>query len=358
MDDRARSEWRWAARTLGLTAVPRRNAYRGIVGGFPFDLDHEGGGTRLTLRARLPPRFALAHETLRSRLGGMLGAGDLVTGDDAFDAEIRVAFAPGDLTARAVLGSGARAEIRRLMGKGVTVGGDTLEYVTPEVIADSEALVGLARDLALLASLLSLSRHEIAQRLFENTYDPEPCVRRRALEALVEAFPDSDECARAAKGALSDSDVAMRREGAFLRQSGARGIDVLLEMAVDSTLRFEDRAAAFEGFLARASPVRVVEELAELASKGGGTLVSRLLVRVLADAKEDARPSLERLAADPALPADLRAAAANALARITGRGSAGRVSLADGGRAGALSEPAERGAVSVVPAPAKPRKKR
>lgn len=218
-------------------------------------------------------------------------------------------------------------------------------------------MVRVVRDLALLARMLSVPQPQVPERLFDNTFDREAGVRNRCLQALLDTFPDSGDCERAARSALSDSDVRIRRLGALAPQSGERGLSTLLEMAGDERLSLEDRAAALEGFLDRASPARVVEELVERLAKGSGGLFARLLVRALGDAGEGVRPSLERLQSDVSLPANVRKAAARALERILGKSGAGRVSLAGRTKSGALSEPAERGAVSVVPGKAPGRKR-
>lgn len=326
MDDRIYSEWSSAARQLGLKAVLKRNVFRGSVADLLVELTREGGVHRVVVHARLPAGFSLSRETMRSRVGGLLGAGDLVTGDPDFDFQFRVTAGADDVRIRAALSSVTRAEIRRLLQVGVRVGADTLEYATAEVVIDPDAVVAMTRDLAQLAKWLSVAPPEVPERLFDNTFDPQPEVRLRCLQALLDSFPDSGDCERGATTALSDSDVRVRLLGALATQSGARGVEALRKMAADGSLALEDRESALEGFLVRAAPERALEGLVGLQS-------------------------------DASLPARLRRAAARALARLHGKSVAGRVSLAGSTRAGALSEPAEAGAVSVVREP-KPRRRR
>lgn len=327
MADATYSEWSSAARRLGLKAVLKRNAFRGTVAGLRVELTREGGVHRVVVHARLPAGFSLSRETMRSRVGGLLGAGDLVTGDPGFDFQVRVTAGADELRTRAVLSSVTRPEIRRLLAAGVSVGADTLEYATADAVTDPDAIVAMTRGLAQLAQWLSVTPQQVPGRLFDNTFDPEPEVRLRCLQALLDSFPDSGDCERGATTALSDSDIRVRRLGAFAPQSGARGVEALLKMAADERLALADRETALEAFLVRAAPERAIEEL-------------------------------ERLQSNSSLPSGLRKAAARAYLRLHGKAAAGRISLSSSTTSGALSEPADAGAVSVVPEPAPPRRKR
>lgn len=288
-EERVSREWAWAAHILGLRARMRMKDLHGFVSGVPLLMDR-AEGTLIRATAALPDGFALTHETLGSRVGGLLGAGDLVTGDGAFDAEIRVSVNARHVAhARAILWSAPRSEIRRLLDDGVTIAHDAVELRRGEVLDDSAKIVALAKEIAELASMLSVPRRDVPDRLFDNTFDPEPDVRLQCLRALLEHHPRTEACERAVTVSLGDSDPRVQLEAALDERSGARGTKVLERLASGTTAL---RARAAKA-LAKRAPDRIAH--------------------------------------------------------------AGRVSLSEEGAAGALSEPPEKGAVSVA---APPKKKR
>lgn len=292
-EDRIAREWAWAVRALGLKARLRKSSMAGEIAGVPLEIDRSQG-TRITAVGRFPDGFALSFETLRTRVGDLLGAGDLVTGDPDFDALIRVEAKPPRTHARAILWSATRAEIRRLIGAGVTIARNTVEYRHHEPLDDSQKIIAVAKEVAELAAMLSLEPRNVPDRLFDNTFDPQPDVRLACLEALLAEYPDHHSTVSAVRACLGDSDPRVRLVAALDDRSGDRGKKVL-----------------------------------------------------------------ETLIHDAGLPATLRTRAVYAIARRMKRedSQGGRVSLADEGLAGALSEPRERGTVSIVSG-SKPKKRR
>ena len=179
-----------------------------------------------------------------------------------------------------------------------------------------------SRDIATLrqaAQKLAQSRHSgprlrLARSPFEQIAqlldDPAAAVREKAVRNLYELDPD--QAATLVNDALRDgSPEERRRIGSALADSG------LLYEAIDDLMaaNHEHCYSAFS-LLFLVAKAGVVEPLISVIEKNPSLELSLAVIRLLASSGEpEVAPTLERLAANNSLPAELRSAAVEASRR-------------------------------------------
>jgi HEAT repeat protein len=150
---------------------------------------------------------------------------------------------------------------------------------------------------------------EIAQSLD----DPSPEVRKKAVRELYELDPD--QAATLVNDALrAGSPEERRRIGAALADSG------LLYEAIDD-LTGENHESCYGAFslLFLVAKAGVVEPLTTVIEKNPSPDLSLAIIRLLASSGEpEVVPALQNLASDSSLAPELRSAAKEAVAQITG----------------------------------------
>ena len=137
--------------------------------------------------------------------------------------------------------------------------------------------------------------------------DPSPDIRKKAVRDLYELDPD--QAATLVNEALrAGTPEERRRIGAALADSG------LLYEAIDDLMapNYESCYGAFS-LLFLVAKAGVVEPLISVIEQHPSLDLSLAVIRLLASSGEpDVTPALERLAANPSLPAEVRSAAAEA----------------------------------------------
>jgi HEAT repeat protein len=140
---------------------------------------------------------------------------------------------------------------------------------------------------------------------------PSPSVREKAVRDLYEINPD--QAATLVNDALRDgSPEERRRIGSALADSG------LLYEAIDD-LMAEDHQNCYSAFslLFLVAKAGVVEPLSAVIEKHPSLDLSLAVIRLLASSGEpEVASTLERLAANEALPLELRSAAAESISRF------------------------------------------
>ncbi|MEN3326608.1 MAG: hypothetical protein V7638_1415 [Acidobacteriota bacterium] len=175
-----------------------------------------------------------------------------------------------------------------------------------------------ARDIAILrqaAHDLTLGRHKPQIGPFNQIAglldDPSPVVREKAVRDLYAMDPD--QAATLVNDALRDgSPEERRRIGSALADSG------LLYEAIDD-LMAENHENCYSAFslLFLVAKAGVVEPLSSIIEKHPSLDLSLAVIRLLASSGEPAVAStLQRLAANDALPPELRSAAAESISRF------------------------------------------
>jgi len=174
------------------------------------------------------------------------------------------------------------------------------------------------RDIATLRQ----AAHELADRrhkpqntpfneIAELLDDPSPAVREKAVRDLYEMDPD--QAATLVNDALRDgSPEERRRIGSALADSG------LLYEAIDD-LMAENHENCYSAFslLFLVAKAGVVEPLSTVIEKHPSLDLSLAVIRLLASSGEpEVASTLERLAANEALPSELRSAAAESITRF------------------------------------------
>ena len=141
--------------------------------------------------------------------------------------------------------------------------------------------------------------------------DPSPSVREKAVRDLYEINPD--QAATLVNDALRDgSSEERRRIGSALAGSG------LLYEAIDD-LMAENHENCYSAFslLFLVAKAGVVEPLSSVIEKHPSLDLSLAVIRLLASSGEpEVASTLERLAANEALPPELRSAAAESISRF------------------------------------------
>jgi HEAT repeat protein len=174
------------------------------------------------------------------------------------------------------------------------------------------------RDIATLrqaAEDLAQRRHKPPNNPFDQIAvlldDPSPSVRQKAVRDLYEINPD--QAATLVNDALRDgSPEERRRIGSALADSG------LLYEAIDD-LMAEDHQNCYSAFslLFLVAKAGVVEPLSAVIEKHPSLDLSLAVIRLLASSGEpEVASTLERLAANEALPLELRSAAAESMSRF------------------------------------------
>lgn len=142
--------------------------------------------------------------------------------------------------------------------------------------------------------------------------DPSAAVREKAVRDLYEL--DADRAATLVNDALRDgSPEERRRIGSALADSG------LLYEAIDD-LMAENHEHCYSAFslLFLVAKAGVVEPLSSVIEKHPSLDLSLAVIRLLAASGEpEVAPTLERLASNTALPAELRSAAAESFNQLT-----------------------------------------
>ena len=175
-----------------------------------------------------------------------------------------------------------------------------------------------ARDVATLrqaAQDLAHRRHEIQitpfAQIAELLDDPSPAVREKAVRDLYAIHPD--QAATLVNDALRDgSPQERRRIGSALADSG------LLYEAIDD-LMAENHENCYSAFslLFLVAKAGVVEPLSSVIEKNPSLDLSLAVIRLLASSGEpEVASTLQRLAANDALPPELRSAAAESITRF------------------------------------------
>lgn len=175
-----------------------------------------------------------------------------------------------------------------------------------------------ARDIATLrqaAEDLALGRHKPHIGPFNQIAglldDPSPSVREKAVRDLYEMDPD--QAATLVNDALRDgSPEERRRIGSALADSG------LLYEAIDD-LMAENHENCYSAFslLFLVAKAGVVEPLSSVIEKHPSLDLSLAVIRLLASSGEpEVASTLRRLAANDALPPELRSAAAESISRF------------------------------------------
>ena len=275
----------------GKLGAPRRGRVDEIL--VEIASDESIGSVRIAAHGHFPVGLVIAAETASTRIRGMLGDGDVRTGDAPFDRRILIRFERPALVLAALDYATRVALVRHFDEKGVVEGNRVLADVSrPEGI---ERIVGAARHAVDIARALSIEPAAIPGKLFDNTFDVQPGVRLANLRTLLADYPASEDAERGARTCLSDSDLDVRLTAALSSLSGERG---------------------------------------------------RSLLRSLGEGR-DVRLALRRIADDDAQTGTIREAARDALSRLGAAPAEGRLSLAPGDSAGAVSVATDGGEVSL-----------
>jgi hypothetical protein len=330
------SRWRVLADLCGLTDVERQGKFshdlRGRAGALEVNLGEHTirkgvQGGQVVIRG-ISPFLGLKREGLGSRIGKVLGAGEVETGDAAFD---RAFYVQGDeLSTRAVL----NAETRRLVTEAFD-GRFDLSRAEPTAcllrIGNSEVQAQFhdpldegreprptsVKALIALAGRLREPDERMARLARNASKDPVPEVRRRVLRTLERVAPE-EPSTRAAmeRAARSDPDGHVRLLAAlFLDRDGW---PVLQELAGDAKVDDAVSARAIEG-LGERLPFDSARRILEEARPAARELTAAAAAVVLGRSGPAAVPSL-RSALESGNPT-IAAAAARALGR-TGSGEA------------------------------------
>ena len=218
---RQRGAWRRAGRQLGLKFEPgsvgQIGELSGVFEGRQVVVEHQlhgqGGNHRalcrvqIALRDHIPEDLVVTGDLVGPRLGRLLRREDQEIGVEPFDD--RFVLQGDEAALFAALGGPARRALfrhTRTVGGGAG-GGVPVRNPAPQVgdgwvelgVIESVSSVGriqeLIRSAATLAELID-GRGSQAEALYDSAVnDPQPAVRGRAAEILVERWPDSPQAA-------------------------------------------------------------------------------------------------------------------------------------------------------------------
>jgi hypothetical protein len=249
--DRTLTSWDQAARTLGLEIEGDR--MQGRIGRVLVHatLDRSGSAGPsiqiLVVDPLLQP-LTLTAETAWTRAAKRLsGSDDVRTGDASFDALVHVA-GPEE-RCLAALSAASRQMLVELIKAGGEVDSGALRVRQLGALRDARELVEPVRRWTAGVEALLVDEDDIPARLTEIVgRDPVAAVCQRALETLVERFPDrAAEAAR--KAAHQRRDVALRLSGAIAL--GAEGHPTVRAVADDGSGRPELRIRAVRHLCAK-----------------------------------------------------------------------------------------------------------
>jgi hypothetical protein len=194
--------------------------------------------------------------TLRSERPSSSLPEEVTTGDEEFDAEVRVCASPQDVLP--LFDPLARAEILKAMrtglvqvANGALVGPPTLRCGRAELVLAARALARVGR---------ALSRTPGPQATIslwqQRARHGQPAERLQCLELLREQHPNSPETLRALRAALYDPSAEIRRYATRALGSDAR---IYLEAKVLEGAGPEQRGAAFQALFDHVPPAEMAQ---------------------------------------------------------------------------------------------------
>jgi HEAT repeat protein len=338
-----------AASSLGERRLEGAHAGLGVVLRTYVPRNGAGDGTRIVVSGIAPHLELRAQQGRSGFLGRLVGEGDILIGDDAFDAEFIVWGDP--LTALALLDSETRrraaALLRPRAAESAQDGASLAAGMLAAQCADDPVETRAARPTTLLTEMLGLAERLAVttpreERIAENARaDPLGGVRLRNLTALMRERTDHPATAAAVRTALDDADEQIRLTAALA--SGAQGVDTLRSIAFDANasdaagtraidalgdaLSGADAERILSASVAGGREAMIVASLHVLARHGAGHIesIAALLPSEARRAREAAR-ALGETGSEQAAPAlvdalahrdrDVRIAAATALGRV------------------------------------------
>lgn len=314
----------------------------GTLGGVEIRLRDLGGGSRPAVEAvatcALPEGLTLqrqgALEGLRQRVAGK----DLQVGDAPFDDGLLITGSHS--AALAVLSAPARKALTKLAaGDGfLEVSLGAVHLTRGGIGHDPRAIIAFAEGTARLARALQLPRGGVSEGLrIRALTDPVATVQIRALEALVDGFPKSSDCARAVQGMLASPEPAVVAAGrrALLQTSESPDAELLRDLL--RSPRPADRIVALEA-IGRSGLTDWTAAAREQLTHAEQAVRLAACEALAAVATPDAIPALRAAASGFLAPASMVRASERAVAAILARteGAArGAIALHEDGEAGA-----------------------
>ncbi|HYV50027.1 MAG TPA: HEAT repeat domain-containing protein [Myxococcaceae bacterium] len=361
------------------------------------------------LPAPIPEDLKLSAETFLTQVSAQLGKGDLQTGDEPFDAAVSIRGEDAEVLAR--LTQPARRALQSLIERGAKLESGRLELALKSQATEAIEILSAVKELVGAARLFHLDWISVPEALARNAAeDPEAQVRLRNLSMLFRDHPRTELARKAAAKALEDPEPAVRlRAAEFIpgtaasavlkalvgsdeepwvrvealrilsRQCPYAEIADLVALALRAHEEEEMRQEAVRAIarggdhskvdalvaMVDGSPPMLAEALAEAFGQLGSPRAEEALLRLLTHASDGVRilaaQALGKIgtvrAVEPLLPltrgllgGELQESARDAVRRIQGRlgdVEAGALAVVDD-QGGALSLPAEEGAVAVV----------
>lgn len=257
--------WRALASDFGLpgSVLPTRSLSGTVEEGFHVRVESTGKSAIVVELRHVDPGFTLGKESLFSKLL----APDVLTGDSAFDDEIRVEGDEGQ--ALAVLDGPTRRQVEWLVRQhGGTVRGGSLRLSVSRI---AEAGPALQRALDLAALLRRVPVRDVAERLAAGAREDRVFqVRTRKLKLLLERYGATAFAEELARESLESplADVRFVSARRLLQGHGTtrdRAAEALADLARTKAVASSIRRGAFEVLSrrpeSRESAVRLLEEL-------------------------------------------------------------------------------------------------
>lgn len=189
--------------------------------------------TRITASGSLPDDVQISREGFLSTVFG----DDIKAGDRDFDSEVRLRGEPA--AALALLDAPMRKLVQQAVGAGWVFAQGRWSYNVQKTLgAEIERLL---HDGAALANAVRDAATAIPQRLAERACgDPQPDVRKVALELLLTRYSTTKAAETAARSALQDRSSALR----FIAAKHLGDVATLARLAADAALPDAQRAEA------------------------------------------------------------------------------------------------------------------
>jgi hypothetical protein len=244
----SKHSWKRTAERLGLFysfGMLTGNKIQGEIDGAWVKIkktDNKGCSLTVDGRGRISHGLELGKENLFTRTM----APDILTGDSAFDYDVRITG--NEALSLAVLNHTTRQVVlRTIVAGGAKVERGRIQLLKPRLSEVERAVPGIVE----LAKQIEMDDAMVAANLAANAvHDPHQGVRLRNLRVLLDGYRNDEITAPTCRKLLSTAQPDLRLEAAVYL--GEEGLDVVTEIARSDTYHEDHRVRAVES-LVRAS---------------------------------------------------------------------------------------------------------